>query len=193
MIVITKEDGYTVVTDTSIDDIAELYDITDSLDERTDVLESGVTSLETGVNSLNEDVYFENDTPYVFQNITGYGYVTTGGGSWILFYLNKNVNVSEQEIDSVTLDNCYLRGIEGILRFDGETTTINNVTIPAAKYIASLQTSPEKSNIISVNITGLDTTFRYNVQTNLTLLTKLTIQFKEKETEEETNEEPGGE
>ena len=167
MIVITKEDGYTEVTDTSIDDIAELYDITDSLDERAD--------------NLEDAAFFENDAPYVYQNITGYGYTTTGGGAWLLFYLNKNVNVAEQEIDSVTLDNCYLRGIEGILRFNGETTTINNVTIPAAKYNASLQTSPEKSNIISVNITGLDTSFRYNVQTNLTLLTKLTIQFKEKE------------
>ncbi len=182
MIVITKEDGYTIVEDTTVDDISELYDITDSLDERTDVLEDSVSLLETDVGLLNEDVYFENDTPYVYQSITGYGYATTAGSSWILFYLNKNLNIDSQEIDSLTLDNCYLRGIEGILRFDGETSTINNVTIPEAKYTASLQDSPHKSNIIAVNITGLDTTFRYHVQTNLTLLTKLTVQFKEKET-----------
>lgn len=175
MIVITKEDGYTVVTDTSIDDIAELYDITDSLDARAD--------------NLEDAAFFENDAPYIYQNITGYGYTTSGGGAWLLFYLNKNVNVDEQEIDSISLDNCFLRGIEGMLRFDGETTTIYNITLPEAKYTASLQASPELSNIIAVNITGLDTTFRYNIQTNLTMLTKLTIQFKEKE----SNEESGGE
>lgn len=182
MIVITKEDGYTIVTDTTIDDIAELYDITDSLDERTDTLESSVTSLETDVGLLNEDVYFENDTPYVYQNITGYGYLVSGGQCWILFYLNKNIDTENQEIDTVTFDNCFLRGIEGILRFSGETATINNITLPENNYNVSFQPLPNKSNILTLNITNLDTTFRYNLQTNLTFITKLTIQFKEKET-----------
>lgn len=174
MIVINKEDGYTIVEDTTVDDIAELYDITDSLDSRTDVLESDV-------DLLNEDIYFENDTPYIYDRITGYGYTVTNGIGWILFYLNKNINLEKQEIDSVSFENCFLRGIEGILRFSGETTTISNITLPENNYDVSLQTSPNISNILALNITNLDATFRYNVQTNLTMITKLTIQFKEKE------------
>lgn len=146
MIVITKEDGYTVVTDTREDDIQNLYDITDAL--------------------KTSEQFSDNETmkiEYLIAN--GYASSTAGAACWFVAYLPKTFDPSKQKVSITSMTGATVRGAynsNGTMRImlNDTSTGIVNLTIPESTtngYSVAEQASPAPTNALLFSLNGMDT------------------------------------